>query len=155
MELFNLPKQKGKKRRGKRLGMGLGSGKGKTSARGHKGQKARGKVNLGFEGGQLKLIKRLPFLRGVGFKSRAKRPLLVHLSDLEKKMPAGLITLESLKKANLVPDSAIQVKLVGNNRVSKKFIIKDLSVTKGAISQIEKMGGTLEVSLGKGQKLNE
>lgn len=66
MELFNLPKLKGKSKKKKRLGQGLGSGKGKTAGRGHKGQKARGKVAVGFEGGQLKLIKRLPFMRGIG-----------------------------------------------------------------------------------------
>lgn len=66
MKLSNLPKIKQNPK--KRLGRGQGSGKGKTSGRGMKGQKARSKTQLGFEGGQLKLIKRLPFVRGVGFK---------------------------------------------------------------------------------------
>ena len=50
----------------KRIGRGHGSGKVKTSGRGTKGQKARDSVPLGFEGGQLSLIKRLPLLRGKG-----------------------------------------------------------------------------------------
>ena len=46
----------------KRLGRGIGSGIGKTSGKGHKGQNARsgGGVRLGFEGGQMPLIRRLP-----------------------------------------------------------------------------------------------
>ena len=44
----------------KRVGRGPGSGHGKTSTRGHKGQKARGKVAPWFEGGQMPLARRLP-----------------------------------------------------------------------------------------------
>jgi large subunit ribosomal protein L15 len=44
----------------KRLGQGHGSGRVKTSGRGTKGQNARNKVPLYFEGGALPLIKRLP-----------------------------------------------------------------------------------------------
>ena len=39
----------------KRVGRGIGSGKGKTSGRGTKGQKARGKILLAFIGGRLPL----------------------------------------------------------------------------------------------------
>ncbi|XP_047327128.1 50S ribosomal protein L15-like [Impatiens glandulifera] len=37
-----------------------GSGKGKTAGRGHKGQKARGTMKFGFEGGQTPLRRHLP-----------------------------------------------------------------------------------------------
>ncbi len=50
----------------KRVGRGLGSGKGKTGGRGTKGQKARGKIALGFIGGTLPLYKKLPYRRGLG-----------------------------------------------------------------------------------------
>jgi large subunit ribosomal protein L15 len=43
-----------------RKGRGIGSGKGKTAGRGHKGQKARGTMKFGFEGGQTPLRRRLP-----------------------------------------------------------------------------------------------
>ena len=64
MKLENLTKVTDRKK--KRLGQGHGSGRGKTGGRGTKGQKARGKVSLTFEGGALPLIKRLPFHRGKG-----------------------------------------------------------------------------------------
>lgn len=44
----------------KRKGRGIGSGLGKTAGRGHKGQKARGTMKFGFEGGQTPLRRRLP-----------------------------------------------------------------------------------------------
>lgn len=74
MNLNYLPKIKSKPK--KRIGRGQGSGKGKTAGRGLKGQKARNRTRLGFEGGQLKLIKRLPFVRGVGFKGPYKKKQL-------------------------------------------------------------------------------
>ena len=82
MKLDQLPKITTKKK--KRLGRGYGSGKGgHTVGRGAKGQKARGKVKLGFEGGQLPLIKRLPLKRGKGkFKSFKKKPLVVNVRFL-------------------------------------------------------------------------
>lgn len=65
MELNRLPELKGKRKPAKRIGRGCGSGKGgHTVGRGQKGQKARGKVSPGFEGGQLPLGKRLPVRKG-------------------------------------------------------------------------------------------
>ena len=62
MRLHNLRPRPGAKHRVKRLGCGESSGHGKTSGKGHKGQKARsgGSIRLGFEGGQMPLIRRLP-----------------------------------------------------------------------------------------------
>jgi len=64
MNLSHIGKLKTKKK--KRVGQGHGSGRGKTAGRGTKGQKARSKVAIYFEGGALPLTKRLPFLRGKG-----------------------------------------------------------------------------------------
>ena len=65
-ELKPNPSSKSSK---KRVGRGGGSGSGKTCGRGHKGQKSRtgGKIQVGFEGGQMPLQRRLP---KVGFSSR-------------------------------------------------------------------------------------
>eukprot|EP00252_Welwitschia_mirabilis_P015478 TRINITY_DN3401_c0_g1_i3.p1 TRINITY_DN3401_c0_g1~~TRINITY_DN3401_c0_g1_i3.p1 ORF type:complete len:137 (-),score=4.25 TRINITY_DN3401_c0_g1_i3:71-481(-) len=60
LSLSDLRDNKGARTKKTRKGRGIGSGKGKTCGRGHKGQKARGKVKLGFEGGQTPLRKRLP-----------------------------------------------------------------------------------------------
>jgi large subunit ribosomal protein L15 len=62
VRLHNLRPRPGARHRVKRLGCGESSGHGKTSGKGHKGQKARsgGSLRLGFEGGQMPLIRRLP-----------------------------------------------------------------------------------------------
>ena len=68
IKLSDLHPTPGSHKREKRVGRGHGSGRGKTSGRGTKGQKARtgGTVNRSFNGGQTRLSKRLPFLRGMG-----------------------------------------------------------------------------------------
>ncbi|MEM7032482.1 MAG: 50S ribosomal protein L15, partial [Chloroflexota bacterium] len=72
MQLHELHPASGSKKKRKRIGRGHGAGSGKTSGRGHKGQGARSGGGKGpyFEGGQLPLVRRLPFARGVGFTSR-------------------------------------------------------------------------------------
>src|SRR5258706_15615465 len=83
--LHNSNPRPGAKHRVKRLGQGESSGKGKTSGKGHKGQKARsgGSIRLGFEGGQMPLIRRLP-KRGFNNAAFKTRYAIVNLSDLER-----------------------------------------------------------------------
>src|SRR4051794_15831082 len=69
MKLSDLRPAPGSHQRERRLGRGHGSGRGKTAGRGTKGQKARtghGSIHRAFNGGQTRLSKRLPFLRGQG-----------------------------------------------------------------------------------------
>ena len=60
LSLNDLRDNKGAKKQKKRKGRGIGSGLGKTAGRGHKGQKARGTMKFGFEGGQTPLRRRMP-----------------------------------------------------------------------------------------------
>ena len=60
LRLNDIRDNPGARKKKVRVGRGRGSGCGKTSGRGQKGQKARGSVRLGFEGGQTPLQKRLP-----------------------------------------------------------------------------------------------
>lgn len=60
LHLSNISDNHGARKKKVRIGRGVGSGCGKTSGRGQKGQRARGSVALGFEGGQTPLHKRLP-----------------------------------------------------------------------------------------------
>src|SRR3972149_9387789 len=92
------------KYKSKRIGRGESSGKGKTSGRGMKGQKARGKIKPEFEGGQLPIIKRLPFQRGIGNKS-LKKTKTVSLSQLEKIDSKEVIDINLLRKVRIIPRS--------------------------------------------------
>ncbi len=84
MRLHELAPRPGAKHRVKRLGCGESSGHGKTSGKGHKGQKARsgGSIRLGFEGGQMPLIRRLP-KRGFNNAAFKTKIVIVNLVELE------------------------------------------------------------------------
>src|SRR6201982_43932 len=85
IRLHSLRPRPGSRHRVKRLGCGESSGHGKTRGKGPKGQKARsgGSIRLGFEGGQMPLIRRLP-KRGFNNAAFHKIYAVVNLADLEQ-----------------------------------------------------------------------
>lgn len=145
MNLNELPKIK--KTSKKRLGQGHGSGKVKTSGRGTKGQKARNKVPMYFEGGALPLIKRLPYRRGKGRnKSFNKQPLVVNIKYLNNFSKNQVVDLSALIKAKIVKESDAKefgVKILGDGDLNQALIIK-LPISKSAAKKIEKAGGSVE-----------
>ncbi len=83
----------------KRVGRGASSGKGKTSGRGMNGQKSRtGSSTKFFEGGQTKLVMRLPKVKG--FKSRTQEKVVsLTVNKLVSKFkPGSQINLETVAK---------------------------------------------------------
>jgi large subunit ribosomal protein L15 len=134
----------------KRLGCGESSGHGKTSGKGHKGQKARsgGSIRLGFEGGQMPLIRRIPKR---GFNNTAFKISFapVNLNDLELLFEAGSIDEQSLRAKGLVKGSWDGVKILGTGEVTKKFALKVNAVSASAKEKLEKAGGTIEIVPGK------
>ena len=144
MDLSNLTNTPGARHRRKRVGRGCGSGMGKTSTRGHKGQNARKghKQKLGFEGGQMPLVRRLP-KRGFNNARFNDKALAVNLSDLEKKFEAGAeITVESLAKAGFSDNKAPKVKILAKGELTKKFIVK-VPCSASAKAKIEAVGGSV------------
>ena len=131
----------------KRLGRGHGSGKVKTSGRGTKGQRARGKIRMGFEGGQLSLIKRLPLLRGKD-RNKPRRADVIPVSlDKLNKLPAGThVTLESLVKYHMIGTAVTMVKILGGGKLSVKLDVA-VPASKSAKAAIEKAGGTVSGTL--------
>src|SRR5215470_7463799 len=115
MRLHNLRPRPGARHRVKRLGCGESSGHGKTSGKGHKGQKARsgGSIRLGFEGGQMPLIRRIPKR---GFNNTAFKTTYapVNLVDLEKLAAGGVIDEKALREAGLVNGKWDGVKVLGS-----------------------------------------
>lgn len=145
MKLSNLLKTTVRPK--KRVGRGQGSGKGKTSTRGQKGQKARETIKLSFEGGQLPLIRRLPFKRGKDRNKPLKpSPLVINLKVLNLLPNNTEISLESLVKLNIVDgDDAKKygVKILGDGLLEKPLVIK-LPVSNKARAKVEKAGGKVE-----------
>ncbi len=137
-EFINTLKPKhGTKFSKKRVGRGIGSGTGKTCGRGHKGQKSRsgGKVQIGFEGGQMPLQRRLP---KVGFTSKANILTQDIRYDRLSVIKEKEVSLELLKKYKLIKSKIKTVRIIGPCTIKDKKIIKDIYCTKSVIEFIGK-----------------
>ena len=137
-EFINTLKPKhGTKFSKKRVGRGIGSGTGKTCGRGHKGQKSRsgGKVQIGFEGGQMPLQRRLP---KVGFTSKVNIMTQDIRYDRLSVIKEKEVSLELLKKYKLIKSKIKTVRIIGPCTIKDKKIIKDMYCTKSVIEFIGK-----------------
>lgn len=145
MQINNLKKTIKNKRR--RLGQGHGSGRVKTSGRGTKGQNARSKRSLSFEGGALPLIKRLPFRRGKGKnKVFKKKPIAINIKVLGLLKSGTIVDLKSLVSNNIVNEQQAKeygVKILGDGQIKNPLTIK-LPISKNAAAKITKAGGKIE-----------
>lgn len=145
MNLHDLSPAKGSTQVGKRKGRGIGSGNGKTAGRGHKGQKARsgGGVRVGFEGGQMPLVRRVPKR---GFNNIFAKPLeAVNVSALDKFENGATVGAEELLAAGIISKCQYGVKILGNGAVTKKLTIKAAAFSASAKEKIEAAGGKAEV----------
>lgn len=146
MELYSLVKTTAKKKR--RLGQGHGSGRGKTGGRGTKGQKARNKVPIYFEGGAISLIKRLPFRRGKGRNKVFKKgPIILNVKVLNLLPKGSIVDLKTLVQNHLVEEKDAKiygVKILGEGDINIPLTIK-LPLSKNASEKIKKAGGTVEL----------
>jgi large subunit ribosomal protein L15 len=144
MRLHNLAPRPGAKKRRKRLGSGESSGKGKTSGKGHKGQKARsgGSIRLGFEGGQMPLIRRLP-KRGFNNAAFKLRIAVVNLDDLNDFADGATVDEAALRKEGLVRGTIDGVKILARGEITKKLVISGAQFSEAAKRKIEAAGGTI------------
>lgn len=131
----------------KRLGRGLGSGKGKTGGRGTKGQKARGKVALGFIGGTLPVYKKLPFRRGLGNPKRSVKMVILPSSRFSVFKKGAVVDLQSLINQGIVNERVVKkrgIKITGEGDINIPLTVK-LSTTAKAAEKIEKAGGKIVI----------
>lgn len=143
MKLHEMKPNEGARDVRKRVGRGTSSGTGKTSGRGQKGQKARSKVRLGFEGGQMPLFRRMPKR---GFKNiNRKEYAVVNLNDLNRFEDGAEITSTVLIEAGVVKNELSGVKLLANGELNKKLNIKVSKYSEAAKAAVEAAGGSIEV----------
>jgi len=132
----------------KRLGRGLGSGKGAKSGRGTtRHQKARSTIPLHFEGGQGRLVKRFPLLRGKGRNySRKTYKYVIYSGQLNVFENESVVDIKALFKEKLIKEDAKSpiVKVISKGEVTKKLTVA-LPVTQSVKAMIEKAGGTVRV----------
>jgi large subunit ribosomal protein L15 len=148
IRLHNLRPRPGSRHRVKRLGCGESSGHGKTSGKGHKGQKARsgGSIRLGFEGGQMPLIRRLP-KRGFNNAAFHKHYAIVNLDDLNAFKAGSVVNEQALRESKLVRGHFLGIKILGDGELKHGLKVEADKVSAAAREKIERAGGTVTVTL--------
>jgi large subunit ribosomal protein L15 len=146
MRLHNLRPRPGSRHRVKRLGCGESSGHGKTSGKGHKGQKARsgGSIRLGFEGGQMPLIRRLP-KRGFSNAAFHQNYAIVNLTDLNGFKAGTVVNEKLLRESKLVRGDVAGIKILGEGELKHALTIEADKVSASAREKISKAGGTIKL----------
>jgi large subunit ribosomal protein L15 len=136
-------------RSSKRLGRGYGSGKGgHTSSRGQKGQKSRNKVAIWFEGGQLPLIRRTPFIKGKSrFDSLKARPVVITTEMLNKLPDKTVVDRQAVVEKlglSLPKTKKWPVKVVNRGKLERSLTVM-LPTSKAAANAIAKAGGQVQL----------
>ena len=143
MKLHHLRPAEGSKSSKIRVGRGERGRRGKTAGRGTKGQKARGSVRPGFEGGQMPLQRRLPKLKG--FKNRNKEYFaLINVERLNAFEDGTEVTPDELRGRGLVKHRG-RIKVLGEGDLERKLTVKAHAFSLGAVEKIKAAGGSVEV----------
>lgn len=146
MKLHDLKPAKGSTKKRTRVGRGKAAGGGTYAGRGIKGQGARGRrgKRAYFEGGQLPLVRRLPFKRGFNNPFRIEYQE-VNIGDLNDRFEAGAtVNLEALVAAGLLRNVDEPVVILGMGELDKKLTVHAHRISKSAAAKIEEAGGTFE-----------
>lgn len=132
----------------KRVGRGLGSGRGAKAGRGTtRHQKARESIPLHFEGGQGRIIKKFPLLRGKGKnKPVSKKPVIVNLDKLNLLKDDDVVDIKLLIKKGIVSQKAanLGIKILDKGKIKKRLTVK-IPVSKKVKEKIEAYGGRVEI----------
>ena len=143
MKLNELQVAEGSRKVRNRVGRGESSGNGKTAGRGQKGQKARGKVRLGFEGGQMPLFRRKPKR---GFTNINRKEFAVVNLDVLNQFDNGTeVSPELLVEAGIVKNELSGIKILANGQLEKSLTVKANKFSAAAVTAIEAAGGKTEV----------
>ena len=146
MRLHTLKNRPGAVHRVKRLGCGESSGHGKTSTRGGKGQTARsgGSLKIGFEGGQTRLIVRLP-RRGFNNARHTIDYAIVNIEQLNAFEDGAKVGPKELADRDILQGRGVGVKILGAGELKKKLTVQAHKFSGSAKEKIEKLGGQCEV----------
>jgi large subunit ribosomal protein L15 len=146
MKLNDLKPDQGAKKKKTRVGRGISAGKGKTAGRGQKGQGARGGKPKGayFEGGQLPLVRRLPFKRGFNNIFRVEYQE-VNIGALAELAAGTVVTPALLAEQGLIRDADRPVVVLGGGELTTKLTVIANRFSKSANEKITAAGGSVEV----------
>lgn len=144
MQLHDLKPTPGSRKDRTRVGRGISAGKGKTAGRGTKGQRARGTVRPGFEGGQNPLYRRMSYKRGFTNIFRTEYEI-VNVERLNGLQIDGPITPEALYEAGVTRGLEYPVKILGEGTVKRVLRVRAHKFSESARKKIEAAGGSVEV----------
>jgi len=145
MKLHEIGPVPGSRKRRKRVGRGSAAGQGKSAGRGTKGQAARSGGVKGpyFEGGQLPLVRRLPFRRG--FTNIFKVHYVpVNLCRLQAFAADAEVSPETLTAAGILRSPSLPVAILGHGELDRPLQVKAHRVSASARAKIEGAGGSVE-----------
>jgi large subunit ribosomal protein L15 len=140
IKLHDLRPAPGSKTERTRVGRGEGS-KGKAAGRGTKGTKARKRVPVTFEGGQMPIHMRLPKLKG--FRNRFRTEYaIVNVGDIGRLFPqGGLVGVDELVAKGAVRKNSL-VKVLGDGKLSVRADVAAHKFSGSARAKITAVGGT-------------
>jgi len=145
MKLHELQAPKGARKSRKRVGRGIAAGQGKTAGRGTKGQASRSGGTKGpyFEGGQLPLVRRLPFKRGFTniFKVQYVPVNLYRLQEFDVDAEISPVTLAA---AGIIKSADLPVAILGQGELDRPLVVKAHRFSSSARAKIEEAGGSVE-----------
>ena len=148
MKLHDLKPNQGAKKNRKRVARGIAAGQGKTAGRGTKGQNSRSGSggHLYRQGGNLPFFRRLPFMRGEGF-----RPINrveyneVKIETLSKFKAGTEVTPELMAEQRMLHKNQNPIAILGNGELKVALTVKAHRFTKSAKEKIESAGGKAEL----------
>jgi large subunit ribosomal protein L15 len=142
MKVHELHPPAGSTRKPRRVGRGIAGKGGKTAGRGTKGQGARDTIPLGFEGGQLPLMQRIPKLRGF------TNPFRVHYTPVNvgalQAIEADAIDVDGLVEAGLATKGDL-AKVLGGGELTRAIRVEAHAFSKSAEAAITAAGGSITV----------
>lgn len=143
MKLHDLKPAPGSHRERKRVGRGPGSGKGKTAGKGMMGQKARSGPGpyRTFEGGQNRMVRRMPYLRGFKNLWRVEYQVL-NIGDLSELPADHELTIDDLIAAGTIHKSK-PLKILGEGDLNIRLTVHAHKFSNSARAKIEAAGGTV------------
>jgi large subunit ribosomal protein L15 len=146
MRLHTLTNRPGARTRSKRVGHGESSGLGRTSGRGGKGQSARagGSLRVGFEGGQMPLIRRIP-KRGFNNARHRVDYLPVNLGSLSGFEPGTVVNEQVLRETGLARGRFERIKILGDGELDRRLVVHAHAFSASAKTKIEAAGGECHV----------
>lgn len=142
MRLHTLVNRPGARTSAKRVGHGESSGSGRTSGRGGKGQSARagGSLRVGFEGGQMPLIRRIP-KRGFNNAEHRIAYLPVNVEALAGFEAGSVVDEKALRAAGIVRGREDGIKILGEGELAIRLVVHAHAFSATARTKIEAAGG--------------